>query len=145
MQETTRPDAFLFIRHATNLCLMARGFVSYQMIQAVINSAPCSEAERQCEGWRESSLCWQLLLEVHEIRKLYPWAQKEYDAAAAFWLEEYPIMPLAARLGGVHFINHSADFFASGKYESIHPKAVPYLHAPTAEACKVLAFPNRHV
>lgn len=108
-------DTAHVIRHAVNLCMIARGTVSPFMIQSVVNSAPNSEDEKNSIKWRENSLCWLLLTEGHYTKCLHSWAQKDFDDAAAFWLEEFPFLPTAARLGIEYNINNTKDFFSTGE------------------------------
>lgn len=140
----TQPKACnlaLCVRHAVTLCLIARGMVSPYLIQAVINSAPRSADERQSEEWRENSLCWTLLIEGH-YKHLHSWAQDDFDAAAAFWLEEFSVLPLAAQLALIFQVNNADDFYSSGKCPSDNPAVKSILEPSPVEAPQILLFPQ---
>jgi hypothetical protein len=142
MKETTQPDASLFIRHAITLCMTARGTVSPYMIQAVVNSAPNTEDDKCSTKWRQTSFCWELLIQAH-YKQLHPWAQKDFDDTAAFWLEDFPLIPLAVRLGIVYQINATNDFYGNGERQSDDPDHWRTTRPRPLETSKVLSFAPR--
>lgn len=139
----TQPKACtiaLCVRHAVTLCLIARGMVSPYLIQAVINSAPRSESERQSEEWRQNSLCWKLLTEA-AYKYLHEWAYKDFEAASAYWLEEFPYYPPSEQRALIAHINSTDDFYSAGKSEADHPNAERILSPVHIENPQVLPFP----
>lgn len=141
MSEKTVYHVGSLVGYAVTVCLMARNTVSPYMIQSLINSAPRSSEESQCDRWIEKSFCFQLLVEADYKKRLHDWAQKELDCAAHFWLKEFPLIPLHIRNPLVAQINATNDFYANqGEFEM--PPRLQKILSQRQETCnpQVLAF-----
>ena len=81
------------IRNAVDLCFTARGKVSLPMLYDVVQSAPRSIEELYSEAWQESSLVNALVNEAIEGEDGRDrWMQHDFDAAARYWMSEFPQM-----------------------------------------------------
>lgn len=130
----------LCIRHAITLCMTARGQSTTFLVKAVITSAPRNESEISSNVWREKSTCWKMLVEGN-IKQLHFWAQQDFDAAAAFWLQIFPFLPTATQEGIIAQINEGEDLFATGTRPIEHPAEHKVLDPIPEESRQIVAFP----
>lgn len=98
------------MRNAIDLCLLARGTVSVPLMHDIVRTAPQSMEEQRSAEWRESSICWKLFAEAG-AKELDEWAQYDFDATAAYWLEEFPSLSANTRSGIVSMFTTNTDSF----------------------------------
>ncbi|WP_457128735.1 type IV secretory system conjugative DNA transfer family protein [Mucilaginibacter sp. HD30] len=98
------------LRNTIDLCMIARGTVSVPMIHDVILSAPLSVTQIDTQDWKDRSLCWKLLMESH-AKDLETWTKYDFDATAAFWLEEYPNLADKTRSSIISTLSTMMDIF----------------------------------
>lgn len=98
------------LRNAIDLAMIVKGTVSVEMIQQIVFSAPLSASERDSEQWRNSSLCFQLMLEGNTM-ELDKWAAHDFESVVAFWMKEYPNLANETRSGILSNLTTLMDIF----------------------------------
>jgi hypothetical protein len=96
------------LRNAVDLSMIASGQVSLPILSDLVRSAATSADEVNSEEWRQKSLCWKLLLEGH-AKTLDVWVQYDFDAAAEYWLNEFPNISSKTRSGIVSMFTSTID------------------------------------
>lgn len=98
------------LRNSIDLCMMARGTVSIPLIRDIIFSAPLNIEDIDLIPWREKSLCWKLLYEIHG-KTLDYWTKLDFDSTASFWLEEFPALSEKLRTSVTSMLTTMMDMF----------------------------------
>ena len=96
------------MRNAIDLCLMATGQVSLPLLHEVILSAPSSPEERDSDGWKSSSKCWELIQSAN-VKPLNEWELCDYKNTTDFWLKEFCELAPKTRSGVLSMFTSMAD------------------------------------
>jgi len=84
------------LRNGIELCIMARGDVSWEMLDEIFSSLPRSDNEVQDPAWHEQSLCYRLIMEA-DARERTSRQQSDYELTARFFLQKWLTYPQDTR------------------------------------------------
>lgn len=100
------------VRNAVDLCFTARGQLSLPLLYEIVQSAPRSVEQVHDEHWQQNSLVSQLTDEgVAGEEGRDKWRQHDFDAAAIYWMQEFPQMDERVRSSIISQFTTMADNF----------------------------------
>lgn len=114
------------IRNAVDLSIMATGSVSVPLMYDIVRSAPQSLEQKADPEWKANSKCCELLIEGN-YKPLDRWAKFDFDAAASFWLREFPSISPKTRSGIISMFTTTADCFMRRPFRQLFSE-VPENH-----------------
>lgn len=100
------------IRNMVDLCMISRDEISIPMMYDVLRSAPNSPEQIHNDDWISNSLCMQLIAEAgRNVQERDIWTNYDFNATAAYWLNEYPAISAKTRSGIISMFTTMADLF----------------------------------
>lgn len=79
------------LRNAIDLARLSGAPLSLLLLDRIIRTAATSQAELESPGWREGSVCWELMQRCAR-RSLGPAEQADFDEAFFYWTHLFPVM-----------------------------------------------------
>lgn len=77
------------LRNSIDLVAMTQGTLNFEDLHRLIISAPTSKDDMRDADWRDSSFCWQCLLQA-EAAEMTPQRRQDYKTTSNFWTTEWP-------------------------------------------------------
>ena len=108
------------IRNAVDLITSAGKTLSLPLLYQVVNSAPRSLEEVASQAWQQSSVTCILADEaVAAEAERDKWRQYDFDAAATYWLHEFPQMDERVRSSIISQFTTMADNFVRRPFRQL--------------------------